>query len=278
MSAPAMAKDEPVGQLSGPCVMVIFGASGDLTKRKLLPALCNLAQEGLLPKEFAVVGVGRSPTNNEEFRKKVAQDLQEFASTPVEPNLLDWLSNRVYYHVGNFQDPTNYRALGDLLGQVDLKHGTGGNYFFYLATAPEYFAAIARQVGAADLAQEGNGCYSVVLINDVEANAYGIATLGTSDFAVLHEGRVNAQGNAAVISPGTGLGEAGLYWDGSHYLPFATEGGHASFAPNDELQDELLRYLRRQFGHVSWERVLSGPGLFNIYKWLRDTGRCPEPP
>jgi len=122
------------------------------------------------------------------------------------------------------------------------------------------------------------GLDSVVLINDVEANAYGIATLETSDFPVLHEGRLNAQGNAAVISPGTGLGEAGLYWDGSHYLPFATEGGHASFAPNDELQDDLLRYLRRQFGHVSWERVLSGPGLFNIYKWLRDAGRCPEPP
>ncbi len=122
------------------------------------------------------------------------------------------------------------------------------------------------------------GLDSVVLINDVEANAYGIATLGTSDFAVLHEGRLNAQGNAAVISPGTGLGEAGLYWNGSHYLPFATEGGHASFAPNDELQDDLLRYLRQQFSHVSWERVLSGPGLFNIYKWLRDTGRCPEPP
>ncbi len=117
----------------------------------------------------------------------------------------------------------------------------------------------------------------VVLINDVEANAYGIATLGTRDFAVLHEGRLNTEGNAAVISPGTGLGEAGLYWDGSQYLPFATEGGHASFAPNDELQDDLLRYLRRQFGHVSWERVLSGPGLFNIYKWLRDTGRGPEP-
>jgi glucokinase len=122
------------------------------------------------------------------------------------------------------------------------------------------------------------GLVSVVLINDVEANAYGIATLGTSDLAVLHAGRVNAQGNAAVVSPGTGLGEAGLYWDGSHYLPFATEGGHASFAPNDEFQDDLLRYLRREFGHVSWERVLSGPGLFNIYKWLRDTGRGPEPP
>jgi glucokinase len=94
---------------------------------------------------------------------------------------------------------------------------------------------------------------------------------------VLHEGRFNAQGNAAVISPGTGLGEAGLHWDGSRYLPFATEGGHASFAPNDELKDDLLRYLRRQFGHVSWERVLSGSGLFNIYKWLLDTGRCPEP-
>ncbi len=121
------------------------------------------------------------------------------------------------------------------------------------------------------------GVKHVTLLNDLEANAYGIATLGTNDFAVLQDGSRHAQGNAAVISAGTGLGEAGMYWDGSQYQPFATEGGHSSFAPNDELQDDLLRYLRAQFNHVSWERVLSGPGLFNIYKWLRDTGRYPEP-
>jgi len=128
--------------------------------------------------------------------------------------------------------------------------------------------------------QQVAGCLgldSVVLINDLEANAYGIATLSSDDFAVLQGGRPDAQGNAAVISPGTGLGEAGLYWDDTRHQPFATEGGHSSFAPNDDLQDELLCYLRSQFNHVSWERVLSGPGLLNIYKFLRDSGRGPEP-
>jgi glucokinase len=117
---------------------------------------------------------------------------------------------------------------------------------------------------------------SVALINDLEAIAYGIATLGAGDFATLQAGDPAARGNAAVVAPGTGLGEAGLYWDGSRHHPFATEGGHSSFAPTDELEDALLLYLRRQFHHVSWERILSGPGLFNIYKFLRDTGRGEE--
>lgn len=118
---------------------------------------------------------------------------------------------------------------------------------------------------------------SVVLINDLEANGYGIATLGPSDFASLQEGAPGAAGNAVIISPGTGLGEGVLYWDGKQHWPSPSEGGHASFAPEDETQDELLKYLRAQFGHVSWERVVSGPGLFNIYKFLRDTGREAEP-
>ena len=121
------------------------------------------------------------------------------------------------------------------------------------------------------------GIAAVALVNDLEANAYGIATLETSDFAVIQSGTPDAVGNAAIISPGTGLGEAGLYWDGNQHHPFACEGGHASFAPADELQEKLLGYLRLQFKHVSWERVLSGPGLLNIYQFLRDTGHGPEP-
>lgn len=119
---------------------------------------------------------------------------------------------------------------------------------------------------------------SVVLLNDLEANGYGIATLAPNDFAVLQEGAAGAAGNAVIVSPGTGLGEGVLYWDGKEYWPLPSEGGHASFAPEDELQDDLLRHLRVQFGHVSWERLVSGPGLFNIYKFLRDTGREKEPP
>jgi glucokinase len=119
----------------------------------------------------------------------------------------------------------------------------------------------------------------VYLINDLEANAYGLSELSDVDFAVLSPGSSAARGNAAVISAGTGLGEAGLYWDGSIHHPFAAEGGHADFAPANELQDELLVYLRKKFGgHVSWERVLSGPGQYNIYEFLRDAGKAKEEP
>jgi glucokinase len=122
------------------------------------------------------------------------------------------------------------------------------------------------------------GLARVELLNDLEANAYGIATLAATDFAVLQKGIPDAKGNAAVISAGTGLGEAGMYFDGAALRPFAGEGGHASFAPEGEVQGELFEYLMRKFGHVSCERVLSGPGLVNIYEFLRDTGRGPESP
>jgi glucokinase len=121
------------------------------------------------------------------------------------------------------------------------------------------------------------GLETVGLINDLEANAYGIATLGPQDFLSLNAGEPNAGGNAAVIAAGTGLGEAILYWDGRQHRPFACEGGHTGFAPNDALQVELLSYLQAPFGHVSWERVLCGPGLLNLYKFFRDTGRGEEP-
>jgi glucokinase len=118
----------------------------------------------------------------------------------------------------------------------------------------------------------------VGLINDLEANAHGIFTLEDKDFALLNAGVAGATGNIAVISAGTGLGEAGMYWDGAQHHPFAGEGGHCDYAPRADLEMDLLRYLQGKFGaHVSWERVLSGPGLANIYAFLRDTGRGTEP-
>lgn len=118
---------------------------------------------------------------------------------------------------------------------------------------------------------------SVWLINDLLANTCGIPMLEEKDFAVLNVGSPNATGNAAVISAGTGLGEAGAYWDGKHSHPFACEGGHADFSPRNELEIDLLRYLFKRFGHVSWERVVSGPGLRNIFDFLRETGRGEAP-
>ena len=114
------------------------------------------------------------------------------------------------------------------------------------------------------------------LINDLEANAWGIGALGPDDFAVLNEGAPGAHGNQAVIAAGTGLGEAGLYWDGAMHRPFACEGGHANFAPSGPVEIDLLRYLAERFDHVSWERVVSGPGVFNVYAFLRDTDRGRE--
>ena len=121
----------------------------------------------------------------------------------------------------------------------------------------------------------------VHLLNDLEANGYGIAELGSSDFVTLNAGQPDPRGNAAIISAGTGLGEAGIYFDGKQLHPFACEGGHSDFSPRDALEAELLLHLKEKFaqssgGHVSYERVLAGPGLRNIYEFLRDTGRGTE--
>ena len=116
-----------------------------------------------------------------------------------------------------------------------------------------------------------------LLINDLEANAWGIAFLDPADLVSLNQVKGTPVGNQAVISAGTGLGEAGMYWDGTKHHVFACEGGHADFAPRNELETELLRYLRVRFGHVSYERIVSGPGLVNVFNFLRDTGRGVEP-
>jgi glucokinase len=118
---------------------------------------------------------------------------------------------------------------------------------------------------------------SVHLINDLEANAWGIASLEEKDLVSLNRVKGTPVGNQAVISAGTGLGEAGLYWDGKSYDVFASEGGHCDFAPRSELEVELFRYLAARFGHVSFERIVSGPGLVNVYHFFRDTHRGEEP-
>jgi glucokinase len=112
---------------------------------------------------------------------------------------------------------------------------------------------------------------ATLLINDLEANAWGIGALSPQDLVSLNQ-VVPSNGNQAVIAPGTGLGEAGLFWNGSQHQVFACEGGHADFAPQGDLQIELLRFLAARHGHVSYERVLSGPGLVNVYEFLLEKG------
>lgn len=119
----------------------------------------------------------------------------------------------------------------------------------------------------------------VKLLNDLEAAAYGVLFMRDDELFVLLPGTLpRNRGNVAVIAAGTGLGEAFLVWDGQHHHPLASEGGHADFAARNDLEIELLKFLRQRFdGHVSYERVLSGPGFRNIYEFYRDTGRYPEP-
>ena len=118
---------------------------------------------------------------------------------------------------------------------------------------------------------------AVSLLNDLEATAYGIFTLEQHELLSLNDGIARRPANKALIAAGTGLGQAVLYDAGRHYHPAASEGGHGDFAPRNETEIELLRYLIGKFGHVSYERVVSGPGIFNVYNFLRESGRVEEP-
>jgi glucokinase len=117
---------------------------------------------------------------------------------------------------------------------------------------------------------------ATLLINDLEASAWGIGGLSPQDLVPLNQVGPSA-GNQAVIAPGTGLGEAGLFWNGHQHQVFASEGGHTDFGPQGELQIELLQFLASRYEHVSYERVLSGPGLVNVYEFLRSKNVADEP-
>lgn len=112
---------------------------------------------------------------------------------------------------------------------------------------------------------------SVYLINDLQANAYGLNHLKPDELFLVQKGKTQT-GNQALISAGTGLGEGGLYWNGTNHLPLACEGGHVDFAPRNAIEIELLLYLQKKFGHVSYERVLSGPGILVLYEFLIEKG------
>jgi glucose-6-phosphate 1-dehydrogenase len=152
------------GKHADPCVMVIFGAAGDLTQRKLVPALYNLAKAGLLPHEFAIVGLARGAMTTEDFRKKVADDIKHYTGADADATIWEWFSQRLYYMRGEFQDKAVYGQLKDLLETVNKDHLTHGNYFFYLATAPSFFGPIVEQLGAAGLMEEKNSHWRRVII------------------------------------------------------------------------------------------------------------------
>jgi len=176
----------------------------------------------------------------------------------------------------------NYRRLGEIVrafldmhkGEISLAaFGIPGPVRSGEVITPNLPWVVRQAELAAALGIDG-----VWLLNDLEANAYGLAMLGPEDLAPINAGHRDPQGNLAVVSAGTGLGEAGAVWNGHRHEPFAGEGGHSSFSPRNALEAELLLCLHERIGHVSWERVVSGPGLCTIYEFLRDSGRGAEQP
>src|SRR5256714_600790 len=140
--------------VSPPCVLVIFGAAGDLTKRKLIPALYNLKHSNLLSDNFAVVGVARAEMNDDEFRRRLRDDMNQFATEKIDEKEWQWLSDRLYYMSGDFEDEDTYERVKTRLEELDQEHQAGGNYCFYLSSAPRYFAPIVEHLGRAELTKE----------------------------------------------------------------------------------------------------------------------------
>src|SRR5580692_6566506 len=149
------------GKAAGPCVFVLFGAAGDLTKRKLAPALFNLGKAKLLPDNFAVIGVSVDDLSLEAFRSQVTSFLPAGTESA---EALEWFHNRLFYERGDFADPNTFAKLRERLTALDLEQHTQGNYLFYLATAPKFFAQIVQQLGAAALARQENGRWRRVVI------------------------------------------------------------------------------------------------------------------
>jgi len=138
--------------------------TGDLTKRKLIPALLNLAQENVLPKDFAIVGFASNDDTTESFRKSLGQEIPSFAPDPIDLKMWDWLSERIYYVKGDFLDAEAYKRLKAQIEEVDKKHKCLGNKFFYLAVAPRFFAPIVQQLGAVGLTYEENSHWTRVIV------------------------------------------------------------------------------------------------------------------
>ena len=165
LSSPsAQAVSERVGRPGDSCVMVIFGASGDLTRRKLLPALYNLAKNQLLSREFAVIGVARDAISTDDFRAKLKQDMQEFTGASIDADIGNWFEERMYYITGEFGDAKTFQQLKDTLQRVDQEQHTQQNYFFYLAITPSFFASVVEQLAASGLIREEGGHWRRVII------------------------------------------------------------------------------------------------------------------
>lgn len=198
-----------------------------------------------------------------------------YETTPLDPNRLNLLSHKTFAS-------QEHASLLEILEQFTRSLSVTPDLGCFGIPGPvkgetSVTTNLPWQVHAGEIAR-GLGMKKVWLLNDLEAIAHGLLRLDNQDLIALNPLPLAGEGgNAAVIAPGSGLGEAGVYWDGVRYHPFGSEGGHCNFAPADADQIEILQYLLKKYSRVSWERLLSGPGIVHIYSFLRDTGKEQEP-
>jgi glucose-6-phosphate 1-dehydrogenase len=160
----ALDSTPPSERRGDPCAFVIFGASGDLTKRKLLPALLNLRLHGLLSPEFCIIGVARRELDDEAFRRQMTEEIRQFATQAIPDPVWAEMRERIYYCRGDFDAPGTYRQLAARLAELAPKHHTRGNALFYLATPPDYFVEIVRHGAGAGLFDEADGAWRRVIV------------------------------------------------------------------------------------------------------------------
>src|SRR4051812_34503370 len=146
------------------CTIVIFGATGDLTKRKLIPALYNIAADGELPPAVTVVGFARRPKTDEQFRKEQEEETRQHSRQTVRDEIWNTFSKSVFYHQSEFHDASGYKSLAERLDQIDRERGTGGNRLFYLAAAPDQFEPILKNLKESGLSKAADGSWARVII------------------------------------------------------------------------------------------------------------------
>ena len=173
-----------------PCTIVIFGAAGDLTKRKLYPALYNLKSYGVLPKDFAVIGVARRELSDQAYSQQVTENVHEFATGPVDEAAWADFKGRVSFSHGEFNDPKSFQRLGSKIEQSAKAHRTGGNVLFYLATPPDYFGEIIQQLGAAGLTRQDKGWRRVIIEKPFGRDLPSAIALNQEIRSVLKENQI----------------------------------------------------------------------------------------
>ncbi len=177
-------------RIPDPCQVVIFGATGDLAHRKILPALYNLRRAGLLPPESGVVAFARRPYSDDEYRREMRASVEQHSRNPLEPALWDDFAAGIHYQQGDFADPASYKALAERLEQVDAAAGTRGNVLFYLATPPSAYAEIVANLGAANLQTRENGWCRIVIEKPFGHDLASARDLNDKVMSVFEESQV----------------------------------------------------------------------------------------